>query len=596
MADNVFQNKPVNDLITEKLCPPWVIGSTAILGRCMPTLTAIGDDNATVIDSSSNPSGETVKKGTVKQALTALGAFLSVRDFGERIFNDLKDTWWMIGIGFIMACILSFIWILLMRWVAGIMVWLSIGLIFVMVAGLFGYSLHRYLLVKDESASQINILQVNWTPDYLENVLELRDTWLAFTCILGVITCVIFLMLIALRQRIQIAIKLLEQSAKAVGQLCSTVFWPLFPFVFHVIVVIWFAFIALHLSSAGTKIYTINYDVESTSARTLIGPPPTCYENANCRDLDGQKYQQNDTCMPEIFNTTCLNCPEITCQFTKYKKEGGWFGSWMTWFNLFAFFWAMEFVTAFGEMVLAGVFARWYWTYDKTKLPICSLGASFCSALTFHLGTVAFGSLIIGIIRFIRALLQFVEEKLKMYNNDLTRCLLCMCKCCLWCLEKFMRFINRNAYIMCAIKSSNFCKSAKDAFSLLMRNVVRVVVLNNVVQFLLFIGKLVIVSGVGTLSYFVFSGRIPELQGEIPTLNYLFTPIVVIVLGSYLITSSFFNVYTMAVDTLFLCFLEDLERNDGTPQRPYFMSKGLRQVVGKMQKFKEDQELSPVHK
>lgn len=159
-----------------------------------------------------------------------------------------------------------------------------------------------------------------------------------------------------------------------------------------------------------------------------------------------------------------------------------------------------------------------------------------------------------------------------------------------------MRFINRNAYIMCAIKSSNFCKSAKDAFSLLMRNVVRVVVLNNVVQFLLFIGKLVIVSGVGTLSYFVFSGRIPELQGEIPTLNYLFTPIVVIVLGSYLITSSFFNVYTMAVDTLFLCFLEDLERNDGTPQRPYFMSKGLRQVVGKMQKFKEDQELSPVHK
>ena len=27
-----------------------------------------------------------------------------------------------------------------------------------------------------------------------------------------------------------------------------------------------------------------------------------------------------------------------------------------------------------------------------------------------------------------------------------------MCKCCLWCLEKFMRFINRNAYIVCAIK------------------------------------------------------------------------------------------------------------------------------------------------
>ena len=36
-----------------------------------------------------------------------------------------------------------------------------------------------------------------------------------------------------------------------------------------------------------------------------------------------------------------------------------------------------------------------------------------------------------------------------------------------------MRFVNRNAYIMCAIKSTNFCASAKDAFTLIMRNVAR---------------------------------------------------------------------------------------------------------------------------
>ena len=69
---------------------------------------------------------------------------------------------------------------------------------------------------------------------------------------------------------------------------------------------------------------------------------------------------------------------------------------------------------------------------------------------------------------------------------------------------RFMRFLNRNAYIMCAMKGSNFCVSAKDAFNLLMRNIVRVVVLNGIVNFLLFIGKLVIVVGVGTLSYFFF--------------------------------------------------------------------------------------------
>lgn len=33
-------------------------------------------------------------------------------------------------------------------------------------------------------------------------------------------------------------------------------------------------------------------------------------------------------------------------------------------------------------------------------------------------------------------------------ENPLTRCLLCCLKCCFWCLEKFIKFLNRNAYIM----------------------------------------------------------------------------------------------------------------------------------------------------
>ncbi len=77
--------------------------------------------------------------------------------------------------------------------------------------------------------------------------------------------------------------------------------------------------------------------------------------------------------------------------------------------------------------------------------------------MLYHLGTVAFGSLIIAVIRMVRTVLSYIEEKLKKYNNDLTRCLICMCKCCLYCLEKFMRFINRNAYIMCAVKVAYFC-------------------------------------------------------------------------------------------------------------------------------------------
>jgi choline transporter-like protein 2/4/5 len=47
----------------------------------------------------------------------------------------------------------------------------------------------------------------------------------------------------------------------------------------------------------------------------------------------------------------------------------------------------------------------------------------------------------------------------------------------------------------------------------------------------------------------------------------------------------------MAVDTLFLCLLEDLERNDGTLDKPYFAPKGLLKIVGKEQQFAEEHEM-----
>lgn len=80
----------------------------------------------------------------------------------------------------------------------------------------------------------------------------------------------------------------------------------------------------------------------------------------------------------------------------------------------------------------------------------------------------------------------------------------CM-KCCFWCLEKFMKFINRNAYIMVAVYGKNFCTSARDSFFLLMRNALRAFVLDKVTDFLLFMGKLVITGGVAIGSFFIFT-------------------------------------------------------------------------------------------
>jgi len=57
--------------------------------------------------------------------------------------------------------------------------------------------------------------------------------------------------------------------------------------------------------------------------------------------------------------------------------------------------------------------------------------------------------------------------------------------------------------------------------------------------------------------------------------------VLLVFLGSYMIASGFFKVYQMAIATIFICFLEDLERNDGSAQKPYFMSKSLMKIMGK---------------
>lgn len=56
--------------------------------------------------------------------------------------------------------------------------------------------------------------------------------------------------------------------------------------------------------------------------------------------------------------------------------------------------------------------------------------------------------------------------------------------------------------IQIAVYGKNFCVSAKNAFMLIMRNIVRVVVIDKTTDFLLFVGKLVVVGAVSKYLFF----------------------------------------------------------------------------------------------
>jgi choline transporter-like protein 2/4/5 len=280
MPDSKWNAMTASQLIDEDFCPAWVLPSEPVLGRCLPFIVSDpdGHPNKTVFAENEVKEGSEVKEATINGAVTSLGAFLSVRGFGERVFNDIKQTWWMISAGLGSACLVSFLWIVLMRFVAGVMIWTSIGLCFVAFGGLFGFTLHRYITFKDLPEATGNIFTVNWTPDFGNDLLAQANTWLAFAIVTGIIFLVIILVLVAMRKRIQIAIELIEQGSKAVSNMMSTLFFPIIPFVMQLCTVFFFAVVALHLSSASDAEYRVGYPIEMKDQVSLR----YCFIILNC--------------------------------------------------------------------------------------------------------------------------------------------------------------------------------------------------------------------------------------------------------------------------------------------------------------------------
>merc|ERR1712178_367106 len=78
--------------------------------------------------------------------------------------------------------------------------------------------------------------------------------------------------------------------------------------------------------------------------------------------------------------------------------------------------------------------------------------------------------------------------------------------CWLWCFEKMIKFLPRNAYIFIAINGKAFCTSAKHAFMTILKNLFLVGFVNLVSIVLILLGKLIIMCHCGVLVYLYIEG------------------------------------------------------------------------------------------
>ncbi|CAG7729077.1 unnamed protein product [Allacma fusca] len=339
-----------------------------------------------------------------------------------------------------------------------------------------------------------------------------RKTYmLVFAIIISIIAVIFLLVLLILRKRIALVVRLFREAGKAVHAVPFVFLQPIYTFLFQGIVAAIFVSLSVLIETSRVK-----------------------------RD-DG-------TCKKPAFAT-----------YSRYL-------------NIFGYYWMTQFIIGCQHVVVAGAIARWFFTRDKSHLGFPLL-TSAKNLLRYHLGSVAFGSLIIAIVKFIRWCMNQLQKYLSNVNSCLA-CLACLCKCCLWCLDGFLQFLNRNAYIEIAIYGYAFCPSAKRAFKVISTNALRILAINSIGDFVLYLAKLTIVALSALCGYYLFQGTIPAEE----TLDIEWALIVIGIVFSYVIAHCFISTYEMAIDTIFVCFCEDLEMNDGV-NRPYFMSKGLMKFV-----------------
>jgi len=424
---------------------------------------------------------------------------LDVSILTEFYGDVLNARAYIFGIGFGAALILGFIWTWILRtpWLIHIAVWVVNMLVWAFLGAL-------------------GALMYLWSDDWKDDLPQThtdREIWAAkglgivFLVLCGLWLC----MLVFLRKRINLAIGLVKEAARAVISMPLMVLYPF-------------------LQAAGLLLFLVPWSFYSINVASM--------GHFEARTFQGLSV-----------NPTAVNRPNITVQRFQYGAGSTEYA----WYMLFVLLWTAQFIIAVGQITLALAVSTWYFTRDKGGIG----SGTLCSAMSvtgcYHLGTAAFGSLIIAVVEFVRAVIAWMQKKAKQSEYKAAQYLLCCCQCCLWCLENVLKFVNKNAYIQTAVNGTGFCTSGKKAFFLIARNILRIGAVSLVSEFVIIIGKVFISVCAGGISYYSMSFFLED------KIHSPIGPTILVVILAWFTADMFCQIFSMAVSTLLQAFIADEE-------------------------------------
>lgn len=474
-------------------------------------------------------------------------------EFVARAVGDVSAARYVILAAPAVALAASFIWCYFLRHFATAVVWSTLVL-FIAGSAAIGFAF------LDEAKER------SMDEDVEDNRGKAAQiTGIVFLSLAGVV----LLVAIALRKRIAIAIEVIREGSKSLVTLPCLICVPVVPLALVLVYTVPMLYVTLYVFSIGDY---REAEVPATITGTATGG--STVQSLINPDYEDDAWVSSSNSTYRIF---------VWDENERYSVL----------FLVFQYFYTTAFLIYVTYFVIAGAVAEWYYTpyvggkkprgSGKGELSNTAIVNSWGRTIRYHLGTVSVGALIIAVVRTLRAILVYIEEKAKPADGKpsrLQRCLFCACHCCLWCLECCLDKINKNAFIYSAVQGTNFATSVCSSFALVWRNLLRMAVLEVITVYITFLGKIMIAfMTAGGLS--LYMQRTEALSTEIS--SPVVPAVICFVLG-YSVASLFMSIFDVAVDTTFMCFLID-EENNGTNM---FASKKLQEVVGRFEKESAD--------
>ena len=184
---------------------------------------------------------------------------------------------------------------------------------------------------------------------------------------------------------------------------------------------------------------------------------------------------------------------------------------------LFGTLWCNAFIQAVGIFVIASACCIWYYNHGPEQEINFPIFRSYKMVLRYHLGSLAFGSLILAIVQFIEIVLELVKKQAEANGAANNKCfeyaINCL-RCCMQCVERLVQFINKTAYIQIALRGQNFCSAAKDGFEIVWSNPARYAIVGGVGQIMMVLGELMIATGT-TFAFYCFITYVSSIKSNV---------------------------------------------------------------------------------